>query len=200
MFPSLEGSWRLLGSRCCWKAKGLLCGNTRGDPSILALAVKAAPLAQLCDLQTPVNLAFSLFFPTWSRLTDSAAIQRSGEHVYVRVCFIKQNLKSKKEASGHSCSLKDDSGDGGASLQPTVTQRGLDKTKAPWTHRHPVRVRQRGWGCLSPAHSHAAGFGQDQGPLDTQTPRRGEWPKTRWARLSNGGSSSLRFFPACFHF
>ena len=88
--------------------------------------VKAAPLAQLYDLQTPVNPAFFLFFPTWSRLTDSAAIQRSGEHVYVRVCFIKQNLKSKKEASGHSCSLKDVSGAGGASPQPTVTQRGLD--------------------------------------------------------------------------
>lgn len=56
------------------------------------------------------------------------------------VCFIKQNLKSKTEASGHSCSLKNDSRVGGASPQPTVMQRGLDETKAAWTHRHPVGV------------------------------------------------------------
>ena len=109
MFPSLEGGWRLRGSTRSWKAKGLLCGNCAGDPSIFAPVVKAAPLARLCDLQTPVNLAFFLLFPKWSRLTDSAAIQRSGERVYIRLCFIKQNLKSEKEASGHSCSLKNDS-------------------------------------------------------------------------------------------
>ena len=109
MFPSLEGSWRLWGSTRSWQAEGLLCGNCAGDPSISAPLGKAALLAQLCDLQTPVNLAFFLFFPKWSRLTDSAAIQRSGERVYVRVCFIKQNLKSEKEASRDSCSLKNDS-------------------------------------------------------------------------------------------
>ena len=140
MFPSLEGSWRLLGSRRSWRARGLVCGDSTGDPSIFALVVRAAPLARLCDPQTPANPAFFLFSPKWSRLTDSAAIQRSGERVYVRVCFIKQNLKSKKEASGHSCSLKNDSGVGGASPQPTVMQRGLDETKAAWTHRHPVGV------------------------------------------------------------